>query len=151
MRGVKNMADDKSDDRPVVISIPKNYRVPGKWKHFYIRNISEAVAVDFFLFQIIVNSPFVFQIKIVGGVLILALATIFLVSGINEKSTFQFLYGYIKYVYTRKDYHFEKLEDVYGKAHSNREENEEPEEESTRSSKLDQIKARFQEKRGKEK
>lgn len=137
--------DDKRDAPPVVINIPKNYKVPGKWKHFYVRNIMEAAVVDLLLFQMIVSSPFVFQIKVVAGVLLMILATIFMVGGINEKSTFQFLFGYIKYVYTRKDYHFEKLEEVYGKAHRDRKESDdEPGETTIGRSKLEQIKARFQ-------
>ena len=131
------MARDYDQDDPVIIPIPRNYKVPGKWKHFYIRNLCEAALVALFFLWIALQTPFIWQIKALVAIAFGGGGAIFCVVGINEKSTFQFLFDYLKFVYTKRIYHFQNLEEVYGKACNDREEDSEYGESTEGKSNLD--------------
>lgn len=111
------------DDNPTPINIPKNFRVPGKWKGMYIRNLFEAAVVDFIIVILVLRTPFIWQLKTILIVVFVALFSALLIRGINGKSTLQFFASYIHFVYHKKVYHFKNLEDVYyGTASEDREE-----------------------------
>ena len=110
------------DDNPTPINIPRNYKVQGKWKGMYLRNLFEAAVVDVAVAFIILGTPLIWQLKVILIVVFVALFSVLLVHGINGKSTLQFLVTYIKFVYKKKIYHFQNLEEVYGQTGQNRKE-----------------------------
>lgn len=108
--------ENQSEEKLKEYIIPLNYKVKGKWRNMYIRNILEAVVVIIAFASIIMSSRFIWQIKwflMIGGAA--GLGALF-INGINDLSVTQWLISYIKYIYTKRKYHFENLEDIYGEA-----------------------------------
>ena len=114
------MAEEKRE----VYYIPPNYKVPNKWKRIYIRNLIEAAIVAGGIFALVWSTSLKWQIKSVIGLAAAALAGAFFINGIHGRSVTEFIINYIRFVFTRRDYHFKKVEAIYGEANKNRENNQ---------------------------
>lgn len=112
------MAEETKEN---IYSIPLNYRTPGKWKTFRIRNVMEGL-IAFALVAVLVKSIPRLRWQIRIGMTLLfggGLGILFSV-GIGGRSLTGFLIDYIRFVYTKKKYHFPKIGVIYGKAVENR-------------------------------
>ena len=93
--------------------VPKNYKVKGKFKGFYIRNLVEAGVLGLLVGFILYNSlPFIKMARlIIAGIYTIGMC-VFCMVGVGDRSLCQFIVAWLRYVMTRKLYRYKPLEDV---------------------------------------
>lgn len=93
--------------------VPNNYKVKGKYKGFYIRNLVEAailgVGVGFVLYKAL---PFIKMANLaIAGTYAIGMC-VFCIIGVGDRSLCEFIVAWLRYVMTRKLYTFKPLENV---------------------------------------
>lgn len=138
---------DEKDESLNCYSIPSNYKVRGKFKKFYIRNIIEASIATLFVISVLWGTKFIWEIKLGACIIFGALVAVLFLNGIKNYSVSQFIIMYLKFLYTNRLYHYKPMEDIYGEADKDRETGEETDDLSP----VERFKVRFKHKFGKSK
>ena len=115
------MEDQKLDS----YLIPINYKVPGKWKRFYIRNLLEAGIAVFLIGSFVIHTRLIWQAKFILACLLCGAAAAVFVNGINDLSVSEFTIRYIRFIFRKYiKYHYKKPELIYGEIDQDRENGE---------------------------
>ena len=106
--------------------IPGNFRVPGKWRRFYIRNLAEAGIAVLVTGSVITGSRLIWQAKFIAACLVCGSAAALFINGINGMSVSEFGLRYARFVFRKYiRYHFRRPELIYGEIGKDSKEREE--------------------------
>ncbi len=111
---------DEKDETLNCYSIPSNYKVRGKFKKYYIRNIVEAAIATLLVVSVLWGTKFIWEVKLGACIIFGALTAVGFLNGIKNYSVSQFLIMYVKFLYTNRLYHYKPMEEIYGEADKDR-------------------------------
>ena len=110
----------EQDENLNCYAIPSNYKVRGKFKKFYIRNLIEAGIATLLVVSVLWGTKFIWEVKLGACIIFGALTAVGFVNGIKNYSVSQFFIMYIKFLYTNRLYHYKPMEEIYGEADKDR-------------------------------